>query len=111
MRNFERIFEDLHYALRSLRRRPSFTLIAIVSLTVALGANTAVFSFARAIVIKTLAVPGADRLVILRQHNEMFHIENCCFHAPVLRGTTEARCGVRRRARHQRRGHQFDGSG
>jgi len=76
---FERILEDLRYSLRSLRRRPSFTLVAIVSLAVALGANTAVFSFARAIVIKTLPVPGADRLVILRQHNEMFHMENCCF--------------------------------
>jgi predicted permease len=75
----ERILEDLRYSLRSLRRRPSFTLVAIVSLAVALGANTAVFSFARAIVIKTLPVPGADRLVILRQHNEMFHMENCCF--------------------------------
>jgi predicted permease len=75
----EQIFDDLRFALRSLRKRPSFTLVAIVSLAVALGANTAIFSFARAIVIKTLPVPGADRLVILRQHNEMFHMENCCF--------------------------------
>src|ERR1700685_2765334 len=79
MRIFDRIFADLRYAVRSLRRRPSFTLVAIISLAVALGANTAVFSFARAIVIKTLPVAGADRLASLCQHNEMFHMENCCF--------------------------------
>jgi hypothetical protein len=79
MRIFGRIFADLRYAVRSLRRRPSFTVVAIISLAVALGANTAVFFFTPAIVIKTLPVAGADRLVIPRQHNEMFHMENCCF--------------------------------
>ena len=79
MGTLEHFFEDTRFALRSLRKRPSFTLVAILSLAVALGANTAVFSFARAIVLDTLPAPGADRFVILRQHNEMFHMENCCF--------------------------------
>jgi hypothetical protein len=48
MRIFERIFEDLRYALRSPRRRPSFTPVAIDSMAVALGASTMAFSFARA---------------------------------------------------------------
>lgn len=75
----EQLGRDLRYALRALRKSPSFSLVAILSLAVALGANTAVFSFARAIVIKQLPVANADRLVILRQHNEQFHMENCCF--------------------------------
>jgi predicted permease len=70
---------DLRYSVRSLSRRPAFAAIAVVSLAVALGANTAVFSFANAILLKTLPVAGAGRLVILRQKNEMFHMENCCF--------------------------------
>lgn len=62
-----------------MRRRPMFTAVAILSLGMGLGANTAVFSFVQAIVLKRLPVEGADRLVILRQKNEMFGIENCCF--------------------------------
>jgi predicted permease len=75
----DHLARDLRYALRALRKSPSFSLVAILSLAVALGANTAVFSFARAIVMKQLPVANAGRLVILRQHNEQFHMENCCF--------------------------------
>jgi predicted permease len=70
---------DLRYSVRSLSRRPIFAAVAVASLAVALGANTAVFSFANAILLKTLPVAGAGRLVIVRQRNEMFHMENCCF--------------------------------
>jgi predicted permease len=70
---------DLRYSARSLCRRPAFAAVAVVSLAVALGANTAVFSFTNAVLLKTLPVAGASRLVILRQKNEMFHMENCCF--------------------------------
>jgi predicted permease len=70
---------DLHWALRSMARRPGFTAVAVVSLAIALGANTAVFSFVNAIVLKTLPVTDPARLTILRQKNEQFHMENCCF--------------------------------
>jgi predicted permease len=75
----ERLWQDFRYAARIMARRPVFTAIAVLSLAIALGANTAVFSFARAVVFKSLPVPGAERLVILRQRNETFHMENCCF--------------------------------
>src|SRR5690349_1420698 len=73
------LWKDLRHAVRMMRRRPLFTAVAVVSLGIGMGANTAIFSFARAIVLKTLPVAGAERLVILRQQNEMFHMENCCF--------------------------------
>jgi predicted permease len=76
---------DLRYAIRTMRRRPAFTAVAVLSLAIALGANTAVFSFVNAIVLRQLPVPGAERLVIVRQNNEMFHIENCCFSYPFFR--------------------------
>src|SRR5262249_49280988 len=79
---FESLFDlarDIRFAVRSLQRRPGFALMALLSLAVTLGANTAVFSFVRAIVVRKLAAPEAERLVILRQHNEQFHMENCCF--------------------------------
>jgi predicted permease len=75
----EQLLRDLRFATRALRKSPSFSLVAIASLAIALGANTTVFSFVRAIVLKTLSVKNADRLVILRQRNEMFHMDNCCF--------------------------------
>jgi predicted permease len=73
------LVRDIRFATRSLRRRPGFALIAMLSLAVTLGANTAVFSFVSAIVVQQLSAPGAGRFVILRQHNEQFHMENCCF--------------------------------
>jgi predicted permease len=76
---FADLARDVRYSVRSLSRRPAFAAVAVVSLAGALGANTAVFSFANAILLKTLPVAGAGRLVILRQKNEMFHMENCCF--------------------------------
>lgn len=81
----ERFVRDLMLAARTLRKNAAFSAVAIASLALALGATTAVFSFARAIVLKKLPAPGAERLVILRQHNEMFHMENCCFSYRVFR--------------------------
>lgn len=75
----ENLLRDFRLAARSLRRRPVFTAAAVLSLTLALGANTAVFSFVRGIVLKRLPVPGAERLVHIEQRNEMFHMDNCCF--------------------------------
>jgi predicted permease len=76
---------DLRFALRTMARRPAFAAVAVLSLAVALGANTAVFAFVNAIVLRTLPVAGAQRLVILRQKNEQFHMENCCFGYPFFR--------------------------
>ncbi len=78
------LVRDLRYSARSMARRPAFAAVALVSLAVALGANTAVFSFANAILLKTLPVAGADRLISLRQKNEQFHMENCCFGYPFF---------------------------
>jgi predicted permease len=75
----EGLARDFLHASRSLRKNRSFSLVAILSLAAALGANTAVFSFVRAIVLNRLDVAGAERLAILEQHNEQFHMENCCF--------------------------------
>ena len=53
---------DVKYALRVLRRTPVFTTTAIVTLALAIGANTAVFSLVDAILIKPLPYPEPDRL-------------------------------------------------
>ncbi|HEX7235554.1 MAG TPA: ABC transporter permease, partial [Gammaproteobacteria bacterium] len=53
---------DLHYAIRVLGRTPVFTTTAVVTLALAIGANTAVFSLVDAILIKPLPYPEPDRL-------------------------------------------------
>lgn len=76
---FSELRHNLIYSVRALRRSPLFTAVAVLSLALGIGANTAVFSFVRAIVLEKLPVAGAERLVILRQNNEAFHMQNCCF--------------------------------
>jgi predicted permease len=80
----EHLIKDFRLAVRAMRRKPGFTCAAVTSLGLALGANSAVFTFVRAIELKKLAVPGAERLVILKQRNEAFHIDNCCFQNSVF---------------------------
>lgn len=60
---WESVLADLRYAWRSLRRSPGFTLVAILSLGLGIGANTAVFSIYNALVLRTLPVERPDELV------------------------------------------------
>src|SRR6516164_5281622 len=60
------IRQDLRFALRQLRKAPIFTLVAVITLALGIGANTAVFTLLDQAVLRTLPVSHPDQLVRLR---------------------------------------------
>ena len=61
----ETLWNDARYGARMLSRTPGFTLVAILTLALGLGANTAIFSVVNALLIKPLPLPDSERLVSL----------------------------------------------
>ncbi|MBS1807008.1 MAG: ABC transporter permease [Acidobacteria bacterium] len=64
------LWQDLRYALRVLKARPGFTLAAVLSLSLGIGACTAIFSIVDGVLLRSLPYPQAEKIVQLNEVNE-----------------------------------------
>jgi predicted permease len=83
-RTLENLRRDLSFAARLLRKYPGFTAVALFTLALGVGANTAVFSLINGLLLRPLPVPHAEQLVVLRME-EGGPEPNYSFCTPFLR--------------------------
>jgi putative ABC transport system permease protein len=72
----ESLFSDFRYAIRSIIKRPAFTAIALVTLALGIGANSAIFSTIHALLINPLPFPAQDRVVAIWDKNPSRGVEH-----------------------------------
>ncbi len=81
----ESIAADIKYALRALGHTPAFTAVVVITLALGIGANTAIFSVVRGVLLKALPHRDGDRLVYLRQTSDKAGGANTLFSVPEVR--------------------------
>src|SRR5437588_8001235 len=86
------MLQDLRFSYRELRKKPDFALTAVISLTLGIGATTAVFSVIYGLLANPFPYQGADRMIHLRVVNENGNDRFVGITGPQLQQLRQARC-------------------
>lgn len=73
VRVFSELVQDVRYGARMLRRTPGLTAVIVITLAVAIGANSALFSVFDAVLLKALPLPDPDRLLVIGETSPAIH--------------------------------------
>jgi len=80
----ENLLQDLRYGWRMLVKKPAFTLVAVLTLALGVGANTAIFSIVNAVLLRSLPFPEPDRLVKIFFNNPGMGMRGVLYSLPEL---------------------------
>ncbi len=80
--HMEALLQDVRYGLRMLVKKPTFTIVAVLTLALGVGANTAIFSIVNAVLLRSLPFRDPDRLVRIYFNNPGVGLRNVRFSVP-----------------------------